>query len=86
MQLSVEQVIIRSMTQGNPGKDIVLRAILEGVHREYTEDNYVTRIAAIVSWLLENDPTFMDNKNDTEFINRLKLALNLAVEDAIRGF
>lgn len=50
----------------------VLKAIMESIHKEYSESNYYTNLYWIVGQLLLNDPEFrrLANKLDTECIKK----------------
>ena len=60
----------------------VLKAIVEAVKEEYTEDNYNTRISWLVEEILRSDPDFRETIRCIKDKNMLKEAVANAVETA----
>ncbi len=86
---ALKKWIGEAFKQGNDDKSIILKNILDACEKEYTEDNYYTRISAIVAWLLQADETFQKKaktESDRRFIDSIKSVLCAAVDDAVRGF
>ncbi len=85
----LEKWIDKAFAQGNCDKYLVFKAILNSCEEEYTEDNYYTRISAIVAWLLQADETFQKKaktESDRRFIDAVKSTVCAAVDDAVEGF
>ena len=59
----------------------ILKAIMEQIHEEHTEDNYYTNLYWIVEELLMSDPYFLKN---IQYLNLdiLKNGLSNVVDDA----
>lgn len=88
-----KNTIRTAFRQGDPDKYKIMRMIIDACEKEYYEDNHVTRISAIVSWLLMSDPVFWKEiKNETNegkkalAIAIIKEVLGEAVDDAVKGF
>jgi len=89
----LDSILTEALAQGNRDKYLVFKSIIEVCEKEYYEDNHITCISSIVSWLLMSDPVFWEEiKNETDeskkalAIARMKKVMESAVDDAVAGF
>ena len=86
---ALKKWITEAFKQGNDDKSLIFKIILDACEEEYTEDNYYTRMSAIVAWFLQSDKTFQKRakeESDRQYIDSVKSVLCAAVDDAVEGF
>jgi len=63
----------------------VMRAIMEAVHEEYTEDNYISRISWLVEEILLNDKEFRRTVRSLDHVECLKKAIGNSIDEIFQG-